>query len=334
MRWFVILCLAVVGLIHPVVSKGVIAQNANRIEGTVWDQNNQPVADVYVELLNSMEGDLARSRTTGSGRFMFGGLTTGRFALRVITTGTNFLEEAQDVEIVGTGMRGSTEIKYVEFRLKPDPRKITLGSGGPAESVFVQDVSDSARTLYKKGLAEIKTDKGLKLVEDAITAFPDYFDALAAAGKEYVERGDYQKGAVYLVRAAKVNARSYSVYSSLSYAAYKLNKLPEALEAARLSVTIEPKAINTRVLMCRLLRLTGNLKLAESFLLETMKMAPNMPQVYYELALVHNRQNRNAEAAEELAHYLKLAPNDPDRKSVEELIAKLKGSPPISNFAN
>jgi hypothetical protein len=335
MRQFPVFCLvaSAMMLLFLSVSKAD-AQNFNRIDGIVWDENNRPVPDLYVELADSMGGDLSRARTSVSGRFTFGGLSTGRFKLTVITAGTNFLSDTQDVEIIGTGIRNSTEIKYVDFRLKVDPRRITFGSGGPAEAVFVQEVPDSARKLFKKGLPDIKTEKGMKLVEDAIAAAPDYFDALSAAGKEYVDRGDYAKGAVYLVRAVKVNQRSYTTYSSLSYAAYKLNKLPEATEAARLAVTLEPKAIGTRVLLGRLLRLSGNIKVAEGILLETLKMSPNTPQAHYELALIYNRENRNAEAAAELETYLKLAPNDPDKKNVEDLIAKLKEPPVTSKFAN
>ena len=310
------------------------AQNFNRIEGTVLDEYGRPVPEVYVELADSMEGDLARSRTTDSGRFTFGGLSTGRFKLTVITAGTNFLSETKDVEIVGTGLRSSTEVAYTDFHLKVDPRKLALGSGGPPEAIFVQEVPEGARKLFKKGAPDIKTEKGLKLVEDAIAAFPDYFDALSAAGKAYVDSGDYAKGAAYLIRAVRVNQRSYSAYSSLAYAAYKLNKIPEATEAARLAVTIEAKAIGTRILLGRLLRLGGNLKLAEALLAETLKMAPNSPQAHYELALVYNRENRNNEAAAELATFLKLAPDDPEKKNVEDLIAKLKSGGAASKFAN
>jgi len=308
------------------------AQNFNRIEGSVLDENGRPVPDVYIELADSMEGDLARTRSTGSGRFVFGGLSTGRFKVTIITAGTSFLSETKDVEIVGTALRNSTEIVYTDFRLKVDPRKVTFGSGGPAETIFVQDIPESARKLFKKGQPDIKTEKGLQLVEEAISAFPDYFDALAAAGKEYVYRGDYVKGAAYLVRAVRVNQRSYSAYSSLAYAAYKLNKLAEATEAARLAITLESKAIGTRVLLGRLLRLSNNLKLAEGILLETIKMSPSAPHAHYELALVYNRENRNGEAASELEAFLKLAPDDPDRNNVQDLIAKLKSEQTTSKF--
>ena len=337
MRQRIPICLAAVAIAIVLLflsSSAVRAQNFNRIEGTIVNENNQPVSDIYIELADEANGDLGRTRSTGSGRFSFGGLSTGRFVLTVVTAGTNFLSETKDVEIRGTGLRSSTDIEYVDFRLKLDPRKINIDSGGPADSVFVQAVPDSARKLFSKGLPDIKTEKGMKLVEDAIAAYPDYFDALSAAGKEYVERADYQKGAVYLVRAVRVNERSYTAYSSLAYAAYKLNKIPEATEAARRAVTLEPKAVGTRVMLGRLLRLGGDLKLSEGILLETLKMSPNNLQAHYELALVYNRENRNIDAASELEAYLKLAPNDPDRKSVEDLIAKLKTSTATSKFSD
>jgi len=292
----------------------------------VWDSNRRPVADLYVELMNSMEGDLARARTTGSGRFTFQGLTTGRFRVKIITAGTNFLEQVQDVEILGTGSPNSNDTVYIDFYLKYDPKTIAVGSPGPAEAIFAQDVPDNARSLYKKALPDIKTDKGLQLMDDAIAAYPEYFDALSAAGKEYVERGNYAKGASYLVRAVKVNSRSFTTLNSLAYAAYKLSKYPEAAEAARLALTLDAKVVPTRMLYARALRLKGALKDAETILVETKKIAPNEANAYYELALVYNRQSRNAEAAEELTMYLKLSPDAADRQEVQDLITKLRST--------
>lgn len=299
----------------------------NRIEGIVWDEQRRPIPDLYVELMDAVDGGLSRTRTSGSGRFTFFGLSTGRFRVKVVTAGTNYLEAIQDVEILGTALQNSSETQYVDFYLKVDPRKAAAGSGGPAEAVFVQEVPDDARKLYKKGVSSIKNDAGLQSVEKAIEIFPTYFDALTAAGKEYVDRGQYVKGARYLIQAIDVNKRSYSSFGSLAYAAYKLNKIPEAIKAAVEAVTLEPRAINSRVLLGRLFRMQGNYKTAEDVLVETKKLAPEAPAVYYELALLYNRQDRNAEAAKELATYLKLAPDEQNKKEIEDLIAKLKNAP-------
>jgi hypothetical protein len=233
----------------PSPAKSLNNAALNRIEGIVWDPQHQPISEIYIELTDSADGDLSRTRTSGAGRFTFFGLSTGHFRVKVVTAGTNYLEAVQDVEILGNGLSNSNETQYVEFYLKFDPRKVALGSGGPPEAIFVQEVPDGARRLFRKGSGNIKSDEGLRSVEKAIEIFPTYFDALSAAGKEYVDRGQYVKGVLLLIRAIDLNKRSYSTYGSLAYAAYKLNKIPEALKAAVEAVTIEPRAISSRVLL-------------------------------------------------------------------------------------
>jgi tetratricopeptide (TPR) repeat protein len=271
-----------------------------------------------------VNGDLGRTRTNGAGRFTFFGLSTGRFRLKVITAGTNFLEEEQDVEIQGTGGRESRETQFVNFYLKLDPRKADIGPAGPPEAVFIQDVPEAAKKLFKSAQSNKSREEGLKQLETAIEVFPNYFDALLAAGKQYVDAGQYVKGAKFLIRAVEVNTRSYVAYTTLAYAAYKLNKVPEALLAAKSAYALEPKAVNVRLLLARLLRIDKSYKDAESLLLDTQKLAPSLPKIHYELALVYNRQDRNMEAANELAIYIKYVTDPTEKKDIEDLITKLK----------
>jgi Tetratricopeptide repeat len=303
-----------------------IAPGFNQIEGTVWDTERHPVADLYIELSDAANGDLGRVRSSGSGRFTFFGLSTGRFIVKVLTTGTGYLEDSQDVEILGSAFPNSRETRYVDFILKLDPRKVSVTTGGPPEAIFVQEVPDDAKKLFKKGSKNIDKEPGLKMVEQAIDAFPSYFDALYAAGKESIDHGDFVKGARYLVRATDVNPRSYKSYSLIAYAAYKLNKIPEGILAARSALAIEPNALPTKILLGTLLRVGGQYHEAEEVLVAAKKAAPDSPKVHYELALVFNRENRNSDAASELETYLKLSPNAADKKEITELINKLKGA--------
>lgn len=331
---FVLLILAMAGGLYAsspangmkvslAVHKGPLDQNM--IDGIVWDPNRRPVPDMYVELANAVDGDLGRTRTTGSGHFTFFGLTTGRFKVKVVTAGTTYMEAEQDVEILGS-YRDSRETRYVDFYLKYDARKVGQDILGAPDAIFVQDIPADAKKLYKKGVGNITKDEGLAQVEQAITAYPEYFDALVAAGRRYFERGEYVKAAPYLVRAIRVNPRSYTAYSALAYTAYKLKMMPEAMAAAQEAVNLRPEAVNSRVFLGRLLRMKGDLKGAEEQLLKAKKAAPDSPNVCYELALLYNKQNRNAEAAAELAIYLKSMPDAENRKEVEDLIAKLKTS--------
>jgi tetratricopeptide (TPR) repeat protein len=243
-----------------------------------------------------------------------------------VTAGTNYLEDEQDVEIIGTGGRESRETQYVNFYLKLDPRKVDAGPAGPPEAVFVQDVPEAAKKLFKSAQSAKSREEGLKKLEGAIELFPTYFDALLAAGKQNVDAGQFIIGAKFLIRAVGVNSRSYTAYTTLAYAAYKLNKIPEALLAAKSAYAIEPKAINVRLLLARLLRIDKSYKDAEALLLETQKLAPNFPKIHYELALVYNRQDKNTEAANELGIYVKYVTDPAEKKDVEDLIGKLRSS--------
>src|SRR2546425_11499911 len=74
----------------------------NRIEGQVYDPNHRPVENVYVELLNDVDSVIQRTKTNASGRFAFLGVPPGRLTVRVVTFGTNFMEQTQEVVIVQT----------------------------------------------------------------------------------------------------------------------------------------------------------------------------------------------------------------------------------------
>lgn len=78
------------------LSARTFRQNRNTISGYVFDQQRRPVAELYVELQNEVYSTLARTRTNGAGRFFFGGLSAGRFYVRVLTNGTNLEEQTQD----------------------------------------------------------------------------------------------------------------------------------------------------------------------------------------------------------------------------------------------
>ncbi len=125
-------------------SKPVLA--LNRIEGLVYDPNRIPVNDVRVELLDEVESILANTKTTSGGRFTFSGVSSGRFIVKVIPVGQNFLEETKDVEIVNA-TRLSSDTAYVDIYLRYDKRSSETLENRPAEAIFIQDVPKDAKRL-------------------------------------------------------------------------------------------------------------------------------------------------------------------------------------------
>ena len=300
----------------------------NTIEGQVYDPNRKPVPDVYVELQNELYSTIRRVRTTSAGHFSFRGIPSGLFNIKVLTTGTNFEEHIQPVEIVNV-VRGGSDAVYVDIYLKYDKRKANIGITGITEVVFVQEVPEEARKLYNKGVKNINskdTSKGFAEIEEALKIFPDYFDALNTLGREYTQRKEYQKALPYLIKSIDINQRSFTSFYSLAYACYQLKHIPEAIEAGRGATILQPNSLNAQLLYGTVLRIGGNYDKAMQSLLQARKLSKNSPiaEVHWQLALLYNRTGKNKEAVEELEAFLKVQPDAPNAKEVRQLIEKLR----------
>src|SRR5215467_9637152 len=89
-------------LANPWYASANNSNMVNRIEGQVYDPNHHPVQNLYVELLNEVDSVIQRTKTNASGRFSFIGVPPGHLRVRVVTYGTNFVEQVQEIDIVQT----------------------------------------------------------------------------------------------------------------------------------------------------------------------------------------------------------------------------------------
>ena len=299
----------------------------NRIEGQVYDPNRRPVQNLYVELINEVDSVIQRTRTNTSGRFSFVGVPPGRLIVRVLTFGTDFMEQTQEVIVVQT--RAGNDVNYVDITLRYNTRNRGPETDLAPGVIFVQEIPPAARASYLKGVADFGKDqeKGLLEIEEAIKIFPSYFDALNWLGKEYVSRRNYDKAYPYLLRAIDVNQRSAPTYYSLSYAFYQLKQYPAALEAARATTLLVPTSVDAQLLYGTVLRITGSYAEAETALLKANSLAKKMnAEAHWQLSLLYNRLNRNQDTINELEAFLLLVPDSPDQNKIRDMIAKLKTS--------
>jgi tetratricopeptide (TPR) repeat protein len=271
---------------------------------------------------------MMRVRTSATGRFTFAGMGTGHYYIKVYTSGTNFEEQTQAVDVVNV-VQGSSDTVYQDINLRYRKGMGESGIRQPNESVFVQEIPLDALRLYKSGVKDLAgkdMQKGRDELDQAIKIFPNYYDALNALGCNYVDNREYEKSLPYLVQSVSVNQRSFPSFYSLAYAAYKLNHLPEASEAARGAVILQPNSVNAQLLYGTVLRMSGSLDQALATLLKAEKLSKEAPiaEIHWQLALLYNKLNRNKEAADELETYLKIDPNVPNKKQVQDLIQKLR----------
>lgn len=317
------------------------SQTTNSISGFIYDAKNRtPVSDVYVELLNDVYSTLKRIKTDGSGRFLFTGLSAGTFKVKVLTYGTNYLEEVQDATIINYrfGSSVTSDSVYLDFYLKLDKRKINIYELPPTAVIFAQDIPQTAKELYKKATSQLEKPKenaaGLENLKKAIEIFPDYYDALDRLGIELVKRHQFYESIPYLVKSVSVNQRSFSSYYMLGLAAYNIKQIKEAIEAFKGATIINPESIQAYLQYGMVLRIDGRYKDAEQSLLKAISLSKDSSKtvIYWQLALLYEKMGRYNEAADELDKYLKSEPDVENSKQVKALIksfrekAKLKTS--------
>ena len=260
----------------------VKAQN-NSVSGIIFDPSGrQPVSQIYVEILNELYVTLKRVKTDSSGRYYFSGLSSGTFKVKVLTFGTNYLEQTQDATVVNFGAgngRVSSDNIYLDFYLKLDPRKINITNNQSSTVIFAQDVPEKARTLYKKGVDQLDEKKlsGLEYLEQAIQIFPNYYDALDRLGVEYVKQKEYEKSIPHLIKSIDINRRSFTSFYALGVACFNLNKINEALEAMRAATVLNPQSINAKIWYGRLLRINGSYDFAEKTLIQAKTFTNKSP---------------------------------------------------------
>jgi Flp pilus assembly protein TadD len=310
-----------------------LTQQRNSIRGSVFTPERRPLENLRVELLDEVDGLVKAVYTNGTGQFVFFGLSTGTFQVRVLTTGTDFESRTERVtitgSIIGDGRGGSQSEQldlYVRYKKGRGPQATVTAAPG---TVYAQEVPTEARKAYEQGLKDLgdnRKDQALANLQRAVELFPTYFAALDLLGQEYVKRGNYNAAQPFLNRAIAVNRRSPSTWYALGYAQYKLRQLPAATESLNKSASYNSNSINTQLVLGTVQRLQQQWQTAEIHLQRAKVLSKDTPvaEVHWQLALLYNETNRAAAAADELELFLKAQPDSRDQMRIRKVIDDLR----------
>lgn len=313
---------------HPLAA---VLQGRSSISGYVFDATRRPLPDVYVELMDDVYGSIGRHRTDSSGRYVFHGLSEGRYKVKVLPYGTNYREEVRDVSLTnispvpGTGAVSEQQDFYL--RLKPG-----AGSGPLAEAppgvLFVQTVPGDAKKLYQLGinaLADKRDKEGFANLKQSLEIFPEYYDALDRLGREYVVRGYHEAAFVLLTKAVEVNRSSFSSLIGLGISQYHLKLYDKSVESLQRAAAIYNKSVDVHVYLGKALRRTGKLAEAEVAFKRANELSQGKSaEIYWQLAALYSEQQRYGEAADALELFLKNQPKARDAAKIRESIKVLR----------
>ncbi len=308
------------------------AQNRSSISGYVFGPGRSPVGQVPVELRNDFNSVIARTRTNGSGQFVFFGVSNGRFNVTVLPLGTNFEEQSQSIEIAGTGARGQPLSENVQLDFYLKPRK----SSDPAadnDVVFAQEVPDAAKKAYEDAIADLgskRMDRGVSGLQRAIEIFPTYFLALQRLGAEQLQHEEYADAAGSFRTALSVNQRCLTCWHGLTFANFTLKDWNAVIESAGKVLELDKNSVSTLTMLGISQRALQRYEESERSLLKAKKIdAGKTPEIYWNLALLYAYNlKKYQEAADALESHLKANPDIPDTTNIKKLIKRLRENRP------
>lgn len=307
------------------------ASAQSTISGIVYDKQRNPLVDLDLELLNDLYQTVKRTKTDGSGRYAFDGLSNGRWYVRAYAFRYDLEDAQQEVFIDTQNIRGGQGSGFFVNDFYLMPRK-----GGLAESelgvVFAQEVPPAAKKLYEQGVEEInkkKIDEGIKSLNQAVQTFPNYFLALSRIGKELYFQKRYEEAAQFLLKAVDVNPKSATSYYYLGSAFIKMG--PDYNKAARACLdqahVMAPGSIQILWAMGRAERAAKMFVEAEQHLLQAKKIGGSgISEIHKELTeLYSNDLKKYKEAADELELFIKTASlSDEEKASYKKILAGLR----------
>lgn len=319
--------------IFYVMQSSAYAQNS--ISGHIFDSQRTPVPQINVELSDEFSRTISRSRTDNSGRYLFSNVRAGRYIVKVITYDTNFEEQNQEVEIYnmtrqlpnGGFTTSGFDNAVADFYMRVQ-RNSSVESKAPG-TVFVQEVPAPARKAYDEALAALDkqdANQGIIKLQEAVTIFPTYYQALEKLGVEQVKQKNYAAAQPPLMKAVEINPRSYSGWYTLGYSYFAQNNFPETVNSLNKSIELNNSSVESLLLLGVALRYSKQFEEAEKRLLQAKKAAKKpIPDIHWNLALLYNYNlKKYGKAADELELYLKSSPKLAEKDSISKLIKQLR----------
>jgi tetratricopeptide (TPR) repeat protein len=287
---------------------------------------------LYVELQDEFHRMIRRSQTNASGYYEFRGVRGGTLYVRVITVGTEYDEQEQEVvienTIISTG-NGRSQTGGFDDAQKDIYLRLRPGITPESVAIFAQEVPPEAQKLYNKGVSDLDAKRdaeGLAELRLAIEKFPKYYFALERLGSEYIRLRtpeSLKAAEILLAAAVEVNPRAFKSWYGLAYARYSLANNSGAQEAVKKALELNSYSPDALLLSGSLLRASKAYAEAEKQLVKARDLAKEtIPQIHWELALLYgNHMQRYADAAKELKLFLKAQPNTKDAANIQKLIA-------------
>lgn len=322
------------------VSAGARPQG-NSIRGKVRDSLGRNVGQIIVQLETGNGVPVNIIATNNEGDFFFGGLSETSYIL--VISAPDFEPVSEHVDFVRTvGANDPGERRTVEITL------IAKGAGTQARSnrtITGQSVPKAARAALDRAIKLTKENnqaEALAALDEAIKAYPDYFDAHFLRGSGLMQAGRLDEAIAAFEQARRINPKDDRVYQAFGQILMQQKKYALAsqvfAEAARLNPTdpgillmraqaliehaavIDPARSKEAASEREAALGMADKALTRAFELSGKKLAA----VHLQWARLYAKKGEPGRAADHLEEYLKMSPGVKNADTIREAIKTLR----------
>ncbi len=261
-----------------------------------------------------------------SGRFTFTGLQRGTYQLIAESDGQTF--DTTNVEAEVTAFGNAPQIFTQNIQLRPKVGKPVQPAALTSVEAIDPDLPVPARAAYERGIKDAgnnKPENAIKHLQDAITAYPQYYLAHIAIAEQYTKlKRDGEAAGVYQ-KAIEMKPDRAPAYVGLGMLLVKYKNYKEAIMVLRHSLEIDKQSSAPYMFLGLAEMMTGEYQSSETNLLHAYDIGkPVLARMY--LANLYELKGEPAKAIEQLQAFLKESSNLPQERQLEirEAIEKLK----------
>lgn len=340
MRNHPVTMILVLGVVSAALATSAWAQG-NSIRGKVRNQSGQNMPRIIVQIETGNGSPINTTVTNNEGDFQFSGL--GETSYILVVEAPDHLRASEHVDFVrNVGPDAPGENRTVEIILTPKTAAPVVPSN---RTISGQNVPKAARDALDRALKlskENKSQEAVAAMQEAITAYPQYFDAHLMLAAELMKQGRLDEAIAEFDQARKTNPKDDRVYQGFGQVLLMQKKYALAVqvfgEAARLNPTdpgilimragalIEhASAINPSVSKEASVERESAFGMAEKDLAKAFELSgKKLATVHLQAARLYEKKGDRARAADELEQYLKMAPDDKKADAYRAAIKTLR----------
>ena len=309
--------------------------SAATLFGSVYSEStNQRIMHATVTLCDAGGTRLQDSITNDSGGFVFAGIPTGTYIVKVSAPG--YVRSDTEVTVDFGAGHG------VPIFLRPEGRKSGHIAGAAAISEHELSMPEAARKSMEAGQKKLYAEKNptaaLRDFQAAVAKAPEYYEAFYQMGLTYLALQNGAEAEKSLQTAVTLSQEKFAD-ADLALASLLLTRHDSARGEPLLlhGLDLKPDSWSGYFQLGKLELYRNHLDAARKAAEKAQSLAPEQAMTYRLLSLIHMRQKNDPATLADLDAYLRLDPDSPEAVTAKKIRADIQqrmsatGSPAPAN---